>query len=325
MKKEVEILKNIKQEVLHNPYRLLGVTCEASVRYITRQSSRLKKYLLAGETPIDNSFQALDDLQRKSDDIENAVHSISTDESRLAHALFWFWNHNAIADEAALELLRDNNPEEALEVWNKLVINSSNGEFKEVTSKNISAFHNWSVLKFIFAIINPETSNSHIIEAIKARLIMLDSPCWNEFVSHVTDKTYQIEQEQVELLFLNTILDLEDMSSMSDIFKQEFVARTPFLDKYFYSVQDRIRSIAKSIEDTKASKMYEVPEAAEKVSSSVKKELKKTKKILSSDQYNQLSDQVAKDLLQAAIAYFNYYCKEENNKKSSEGLSFTRA
>lgn len=145
---------------------------------------------------------------------------------------------------------------------------------------------------------------------------MLDSPCWNEFVSHVTDKTYQIEQEQVELLFLNTILDLEDMSSMSDIFKQEFVARTPFLDKYFYSVQDRIRSIAKSIEDTKASKMYEVPEAAEKVSSSVKKELKKTKKILSSDQYNQLSDQVAKDLLQAAIAYFNYYCKEENNKKA---------
>lgn len=320
MKKIAETLKNIKQEIFHNPYRLLGVTCEASVRDITRQSSRLKKYLLAGESPIDNSFQALDDLQRKSEDIENAVHAISTDESRLAHAFFWFWNHNAITDEAALEFLRDNNPEEALAVWNKLVINPSNGEFKEVTRKNISAFHNWSVLKFIFAFNNFDAANSYIIEAIKARLVMLDSPFWSEFSSHVTDKTYQTEQEQVELIFLNTILDIEDMASMADIFKQKFVARSPFLDKYFYAVQDRIRSITKNIENTKASKMHEVPESAQRISVSVKKELKKTKKILSSEQYTQLSDQVAKELLQAAIAYFNYYCNDENNKKAPKNF-----
>lgn len=316
MKKEAGILKNIQQEVLLNPYRLLGVTCEASVRDITRQSSRLKKYLLVGENPADNSFSALDALQRKPEDLEHAVHAISTDEARLTHALFWFWNHNAIVDEAALELLKDNDSKGALEAWGKLVINASNGEFKEVTAKNISAFHNWSVMKFILACTLPDESANYIREAIQARLIMLDSPFWGEFKSCVTDATYQVEQEQIELIFLNTILDPDELSSMADIFKQQFIAKTPFLDKYFYSVQDSLRSITKTIEGNKTEKIGDLPESAKKISASAKKELKKAKKILSSDQYNQLSDQIAKELLQAAIAYFNYYCKEENNKKA---------
>ena len=360
MKKDDGILKNIQQEILCNPYRLLGVTCEASARDIARQSSRLKKYLLAGENPSDNSFSVLDTLERAPENVEHAVHAISTDEARLTHALFWFWHHNDITDDAAFESLKDNKPLEALEIWSKLILVSGTREFKEVTEKNLSAFHNWSILKFIMAYVCPQRGNAAlqeaiskqieqfgntdlnentnatntreyklelkravqtlIIEGIQAQLKLLDSPLWVKFKENITDKTYHIEQEQLELNFLNSILDLDDFSSVMDIFKQQFVARTSFLDKYFYSIQDSIRSITKTLEDGKSDRMADLPKAAEKINISVKKELKKAKGVLSSDQYNQLSDQVAKDLLQAAIAYFNYYCKEENSEKAPKGF-----
>lgn len=355
MKKGVGILKNIQQEILRNPYRLLGVTCEASIRDITRQSSRLKKYLLAGETPVDRSFSLLDTFQRIPEDIEQAVHAISTDESRLTHALFWFWYHNDITDEAAFESLKDNKPQEALEIWSKLIFLPGRQEFKEITEKNISAFHNWSLLKLIMAYVCPELGNSAlqeiivkqneqagnpncqdspksinsreyqvelkhsmqslIKEGILAQLKLLDSPLWKQFKENITDKTYQINQEQIELIFLNAILDMNEISFVADIFQQQFKARTLFLDRYFYSTQDSIRSIIENIKDAKAEDMSLLPQAAQKVNILAKKGLKGAKKILASEQYNQLSDQLAKELLQAAIAYFNYY-RTENNKNA---------
>ena len=243
MKKDIEILKIIIQKVLHYPYRLLGVTCEASVRDITRQSSRLKKYLMAEETPTDLFLQYLDELPRTVEGVDLAIQAISTDESRLQHAIFWFWNNYPITDEPAFDMLKDGNTQEALDIWSKMIFEQETGTIKPVSNKNASAFHNWCILKLLL-LEQEQPSNfyQNLAKIISVEMSMMDSQFWEQFKDSIVDKTYVISQEQLELLFLSSLLDFQDVCKIfwnRDI--PDFVAKKDFCKKALDSLKAELK------------------------------------------------------------------------------------
>ncbi|MDR1782756.1 MAG: hypothetical protein LBR13_00645, partial [Dysgonamonadaceae bacterium] len=123
-----------------NPYRILGVLAGASIKEITKQANNLKKYLAAdAEPPTDYSFSDLDGLNRTTEDIETAAANLNLDEDRMLSALFWFWKGNEITDEPALEAIKSGDLQQAYDIWGRLT------QGNEVTAKNCSAFHNYSV------------------------------------------------------------------------------------------------------------------------------------------------------------------------------------
>ena len=228
------VLKNIHQRILHNPYRMLGVTCEASVRDVTRQSSRLKKYLLAEEKPTDLSIQYIDDLTRDIENVDHAIQAISTDEARIQHAIFWFWSNYSITDEPAFDMLKDGNPQGALEVWGKKIFEHGTNVIKPISNKNASAFHNWCILKLI--LLEKEKLSStiyqNLAQIISVEMSLLDSQFWEQFKDSIVDKTYAISQEKIEFMFLNDLLDFEDACKIfwnRDI--QDFIAKKDFCKK----------------------------------------------------------------------------------------------
>ncbi|MBR1979965.1 hypothetical protein [Candidatus Proelusimicrobium excrementi] len=326
------VLENIQEKILSNPYRVLGVTCDASIRDITRQSSRLKKYLLAEDVPEDFSFGKISELSRTIEDVDQAMQLLSTDEMRLQNALFWFWSHNPITDEPAFEMLKEGNAEGALDIWSKLVFESDTENIKPVTNKNASAFHNWCILKLILLLDNktPSSRYKELATIISVEMSMLDSSSWQDFKDSIVDETYVISQEELESLFLRLLLDFQDVCKLPwNLGVLEFKAKKDFCSQALVSLRGEIKEEIDKFSD-KTMKHAKADLDIYEFLAETPKRFKIASKIVSRDDaqffITEMTDKVADVALSSAIDFYNHCSSKKLSNdyyKKSKGLLLT--
>jgi hypothetical protein len=298
------------QIILNNPYRTAGILVGATAKEQERQIRRLIQYIEAEQLPHDDfSFPELGEIDRTIESINDAASKLNLDSDKMNAALFWFYNGNAITDEPAFDDIKDGNTDAANEIWRKLVYNSVDQSYNEVTKKNASAFHNLSTLYLQEYEIDKDT--------IQLKLLFLESDFFIELKNKATDDTYKISKKEIQLLFLNSLVDQENfdtsklIEAISDI---EFVAKEDFLKGF---VQKPIADIEKKIEEAKnkrkANKANSV-NIGETLDKQTSENLKQLKSILGSSniKYASIADKVANEILQCSIDFFNHYQEIES-------------
>lgn len=306
--------------IANNPYRIIGIPANATAREIQGRKAKITAFARVGkEISSDFDFIFLNNISLENEIIEKAFSDIEQNQDKVEHSLFWFLNQNSI-DNTAIEYLKNGDKDKALEIWEKLT------DEKEVSVKNFSAFNNLGTLYLL------ENSKDKIKQGITAKIKLIESDSFKDFVHTVADETYSINTtKQIELFVDKLSAHYKDKLSTNEVmelFSNCNSAVQQYLSKKF--TEEPVYRIEAQIEITKKSRTNNkilAYQAAYDLFTNTKSELSVLKSILGTDnlQYKMLADSVAKELLQCSIDYFNESQKQgKNNDYLEDSLKISK-
>lgn len=293
-----------------NPYRIAGILANSSEKELQKQKSKITKYASIGkqvESELD--FPFFGNVDRSESSITKAFSGIEQNQDKVSHSLFWFLKANTF-DETAINYLINGDKEKAVEIWDKV----TNG--KEVTSKNFSCFNNISTLKLF------SDSKDEIKEGLEAKIKLIESPSFSDFVHTVADQTYTIDnQKQAEKFVDDVLKQFKGRYSSSDTLKlfsncngttQKYLSQK-FTEEPIHKIESQIETCKKKRKENKGN-AYEF---GLKLYTNTKDELALLKSILGTSdlKYKALADQLANEIMQCGIDYFNE--SQENNSRDN--------
>ncbi|PQJ72769.1 CFI-box-CTERM domain-containing protein [Polaribacter butkevichii] len=301
----------------HNPYRIAGILSNATTREIERQKGRVKAYSKVGkEIKSDYDFQILDSVTRTEDSINNAFSDIQQSQDQVNYALFWFAEANPF-DKTAIEYLKQGDQQKAIEIWKKVTNN------KEVTSKNFSSFNNLGTLKLI------SHFQADIQTGIDAKIKLIESDYFKNFVHAVANETYTIDNEkQIEKFIDELLIQFKNQYSSSEtlqLFSNCNGSTQKYLSKKF--TEEPLHNIESQIESSKKKRNQNKEEAYEfglRLFVNSKDDLSLLRSLLGTNdlKYKMIADNLAKEIMQCGIDYFQKW--KEKKDPSEEGLKLLK-
>lgn len=288
------------KSILNNPYRIAGILSNSTEKDILKQKSKIKRFSEVGKTiTSEYDFPFLSSLERSSTIIDKAFSDIEQNQNKVAHSLFWFINLNPI-DNTAIQHLISGNKEKAIEIWEKLTAE------KEVTSKNFSAFNNIGTIYLL------ENTKEEIKQGITAKIKLITSENFKDFVHTVADETFSIDKDkQIEILidelltqFKNKFSTAETMELFSNCngTTQKYLAKK-FTEEPIHKIETQTEQCTKK----RAKDKINAYKYATDLYNNTKIDLSLLKSIVGNTnlQYKMLADNVAKEILQCSVDYFN--------------------
>jgi hypothetical protein len=295
--------------VQNNPYRIVGLLVGATAKEQTKQISRLLKYIEAEQEPNDDfSFPILGKFNRTLDKVNEAASKLNLDNDKISAALFWFYIGNSITDEPAFDALKEDDINSAVDIWKKLVYDSNSNLINPVTKKNASAFNNLSTIYLL--------QKNNFKEAIKLKILFLESNFYIDLKKIATDETYNGTKKEIQLIFLNSIVTLAFLSQnelIDTILSFEFVAKNDFISDYVDRPIEQIETYIKDCKNIRKTHKEQVINAGDNLYNLSLPLLNQIKKMLGSNnlKFSSISDKVADEVLQCGIQLFNDYKEHE--------------
>jgi hypothetical protein len=301
------------KSILNNPYRIAGILANCSEKDILKQKSKIKRFSEVGkEITSEYDFSFLNSLQRTNSIIDKAFSDIEQNQNKVVHSLFWFTNLNPV-DNTAIQHLISGNKEKAIEIWDKLT------DEKEVTSKNFSAFNNIGTLYLL------EDSKEEIKQGITAKIKLIESENFIDFVHTVADETFSIDKnKQIEILIDELLTQFKNKYTTSEtieLFSNCNGTTQKYLSKKF--TEEPIHKIETQIEQCTKKRTKDKSNAYKfgtDLYSKTKSELTLLKSIVGNTnlQYKMLADNIAKEILQCSVDYFNESQEQEKSNNYLE-------
>lgn len=305
--------------ITNNPFRIAGIPANASARETQRQKGKLIAYSRVGrEITTDYDFTFLDTIERTEETLNKAFSDIQQNQDKINHALFWFLNASPF-DNTAIEYLKNENKEKAVEIWEKVTRN------KEINPQNFSAFNNLGTYKLL------SQSQADIKEGIEAKIKLIESEIFKNFVESITDNYFKADSlKQIEKFIDELLAQFNNQytnSQILELFSNCKGSTQKYLSKKF--TEERIYSIEKQIEKSKDKRKTD-KEGAYKfglnLAENSRDDLSAIKDILGEKDltYKSIADKLANEILQCGIDYFNESQKNgssDNYLESSQKLA----
>ena len=286
--------------IQNNPYRIAGILSNATAKELEKQRGKIKAYSKVGkEIKSDFDFQILGSIDRTKDSVNKAFSNVEQNLDKVNHSLFWFLNTSPF-DNTAIEYLKNGDEEKAVEIWEKVTQN------KEVNSKNFSAFNNLGTYKLL------SQSQDDIKEGIEAKFKLIESEYFEDFVHAVADETYTIDnQKQSEKLVDELLTQFKNHYSSVEtleLFSRCNGTTQKYLSKKF--TEEPIHNIERQIESCKKKRKTDNGNAYEyglRLYTNIQDDLSFLKTLLGIDnlKYKAIADQLANEIMQCGIDYFN--------------------
>jgi len=290
-----------------NPYRIAGILANASTKELEKQKTKLKAYTKVGkEIKSDYDFEILTEITRTEELTNQAFSLIEQNHDKVNHALFWFLEASPI-DKTAIEYLKSGNEMKAAEIWLKITTN------KEVSSKNYSALNNIGTIKLL------SSNKLDIQEGILNKIRLINSEHFKDFVHSVADETYTIHsQKQSEILIDELLSQFQNQYSNSetlelfnkcDGFTQQYLSKK-FTEEPLHKIEIQIEKSKKN-RKTNKTRAYDI---GLNLYTNTKTDLSHLKSLLGSNnlKYKAVADQLANEIMQCGIDYFNEQSKSES-------------
>jgi len=303
--------------IQENPYRIAGILANSTEKELQKQKSKITKYASIGkQVDSEYDFNFWGSVDRSEISITKAFSCIEQNQDKVNHSLFWFLKANPF-DETAINYLINGDRTKAIEIWEKV----TNG--KEVTTKNYSCFNNIGTLKLL------SETKEEIREGIDAKIKLIESPFFADFVNTVADQTYTINnQKQIEN-FVNDILkQFNGKYSSADTLKF-FCNCNGSIQKYLTQkfTEEPLNKIETQIESCKKKRKVNKGNAFEfglKLFTNTKDDLSLVKSFIGGSdlKFEMLADNLAKEVMQCGIDYFQEW--KESKNPSEEGLKLLK-
>jgi len=295
--------------IQNNPFRIAGILTNSSQRELERNKGKFSKYIKVGKAPKSEfDFESLGHFERTEETLQKAFSRLEQNKDKVNYALFWFMNASPF-DNTAIDYLKNGQEEKAVEIWQKITQN------KEVSSKNFSALSNLGTYKLL------SQDQYDIKKGIEAKIKLVESDYFKNFVHTVADETYSIDnQKQIEKLVDELLDQFKDQYSSSktlELFNncngsaQKYLS-DKFTEEPIYKIESQIESCKKKRKADKG-RTYEF---GLKLFTNTKDDLSLLKSLLGTSdlKYKAVADQLANEIMQCGIDYFN----ESQENDSSE-------
>lgn len=301
----MDIIKN-------NPYRIIGILSNATAKEIQGRKNKITAYAKVGkQITSEFDFPFLNTIEKDHNSIEKAFAAIQQAKEMLDNSLFWFLNTNSF-DETAINYLRNGDKEKAIEIWEKVTTD------KEVTPRNYSCFNNIGTLKLL------GESQEEIKEGIEKKIKLIESDYFTSFVHSVAGAAYIIDnQKQIEK-FIDVIIKQYSGKYSSTATLKLFSNCNGTTQKYLSQkfTEEPIHNIESQIERTKKKRNESKINAFQfglKLHENTKSDLTLLKSLLGNNDpiYKMIADNLAKEIMQCGIDYFN---ESKENDSSEEYL-----
>lgn len=274
-----------QEKIYNNPFRILGVYANASIRDIRANEAKAKAFLNVGKEvtfPCDfNQIMPL--VLRTSEMMTSANSQLTLPNEKIKSALFWFAKVTPL-DEIAFNHLNNGNFEYTLSIWKK----------KEC----FSSLLNISTLALI---------HGHYLLAVDSIMKMLESEKYRqEFISSIVNGIFQIPVEELvhtylDVLIPDSIYPLLESSTLSNQYKEYIKNKVikPIIDEFEAEITK-----SKSIKHENSSARYN---AGIKLMNLAKNKLAELKKLLVDNdmRYQIIADKLGLEILQCGIDYYN--------------------
>lgn len=302
----------------NNPYRIAGILSNATLRELERNKSKFLKYIEVGKQPkSDTDFELnIGLLNRSKESLQKAFSSVEQNQDKVNYSLFWFLNASPF-DNTAFEYLKNGDEEKAVEIWEKVTTE------KEVNSKNFSAFNNLGTYKLL------SKNKSDIKSGIEAKIKLIESDYFENFVHSVADETYTIDkQKQSEKLIDELLTQFKKQYSSSETMQlfsgcngttQQYLSKK-FTEEPLHKIENQIESCKKKRKASKGN-AYEY---GLKLFTNTKEDLSLLKSLLGTSdlKYKSVADQLANEIMQCGIDYFKEW--QDIKDPSEEGLKLLK-
>lgn len=300
------------QTIINNPYRIIGILSNTTEKDLLKQKTKIKRYSEVGkDITSELDFPFLSPIQRNSVVLDKAFSDIEQNQDRVTHSLFWFINLNPI-DNTAIQYLISGNKEKAFEIWEKLT------EEKEINSKNYSAFNNIGTLYLL------EESETKQKLGIISKIKLLESEYLADFIRAVADDTYVVDpKKQIEIFTDELVEHLKKKYSIPKIitlFRNNTNIQKYLSQKFTSEPSLKIETQIELTKDKRISNGEYAYGFGMDLYKNTQNDLNLLKSILGITdlQYKMLADNVAKEILQCSIDYFN---ESQKNKIQKDYLS----
>jgi len=308
--------------IKQNPFRILGLTGNATEKELQKQIGIIKRYAEVGKTKtFDYDFEFIGDFTRNSDEIQQASNSIEQAHKKLLFSLFWFVKNNQF-DEIAFNNLKEKETDKAIEIWNKTLK-------EEITSKNYSSYLNLSTLYIALSTIDDQIELQKLQAGISLKGNLIHSENLKDFSKLVTGNGIVNDPIEISKKFVDEVIELlkpylnkrngistNDLIALFDTFPvsiKKYIS-AKFTEIPISSIENKIEKIIRKRKDTPE----DAEEHGEELYKLTKTDIALLKKLLGASnlQFQILSDKVANEILQCSIDYFNE--KQENDDSNFE-------
>ncbi|MBL85969.1 MAG: hypothetical protein CMO82_04840 [Winogradskyella sp.] len=298
----MEIIKN-------NPYRIAGILSNVTERELQKQKTKIKAYTKVGkEIKSDFDFEILDSISRTEESVNKAFSNVEQNQDKVNYSLFWFLNASPF-DNTALEYLKSGDEEKAIEIWEKVTND------KDVNSKNFSAFNNLGTYKLL------SQSKTEIKKGIEAKIKLIESDYFENFVHSVADQTYTIDKHKQSEKLIDELLTQLNKQYASSETLQLFSGCNGTIQNYLSKkfTERPLHNIESRIEGCKKKRKADNENAYEfglKLVTDCKDDLSLLNSLLGNSdlKYKTIADQLANEIMQCGIDYFNANQNSNNEK-----------
>lgn len=278
-----------------NPYRLLGVYSNSPIKDRMANANKMKAYLKVGKSvsfPLD-LLNLIPAPVRLVENMEHANGSINLPQDQLKYALFWFIKVTSI-DEIAMGYLQKGETEKAKELFGK--------------KETFSSLINLGVLSLI--------QNDQVTAVQTITKVIHNDDYRVAFVEEVCGSTYQLPEDDLARLFINELLVEAPIQNLMQLF---FKYGTSVEDNSYLkdkAIAEPIVIISAEIAKAKNVKNDDF-NAQYRAGFSLKNNTKEPLDIIrsllkkSDMQYQMIADNLAKQILQCGINYYNNTDEDE--------------
>ncbi len=296
-------------EITHNPYRIIGILSNSTAKEIQARKSKITAYAKVGkQITSEFDFPFLDKVEKDQNSIEKSLSAIQQSREMLNHSLFWFIKTNSF-DDTAINYLINGDKDKAAQIWEKVTSD------KEVTSKNFSCFNNLGTLKLLGATL------AEIQQGIDAKTKLIESIHFKTFVELVAGDAF-LYDSQSQLIYIvdKVFLQLDGKYAVSSILKlfkncndatKKYISEK-FTEAPFHNIETAIESSKKKRNQSK----IDAFNFGNQLFNTCKSDLELLKSLIDESdlKYQLIADNLAKEIMQCGIDYFN----ESQDQESEE-------
>ena len=275
-----------EEYIYNNPFRILGVYANASIKDVKANEAKAKAFLNVGREvtyPCDFN-QLLSPIQRTAEMMASANSQLTLPNEKIKHALFWFVKVTPL-DEIAFNHLANGNASQAIDIWEK--------------KKCFSSLLNISVLSLI---------QGQFIYSVQNMMELLGTETFrNDFIRTIIDETFQISEDILAHTFLDVFTNPAYVKALlSDSIlpnKYKGYIKDKLVVPTIADIESEITK-AKSIKRENSSARYN---AGIKLMNLSKNKLAELKKLLVGNdmRYQIIADKLGLEILQCGIDYYN--------------------
>ena len=313
--------------IKQNPFRILGLTGNATERELQKQIGIIKRYAEVGKTKsFDYDFEFIGDFTRTSDKIQQASNRIEQAHKKLLYSLFWFVKNNPF-DEIAFNNLKERDTDKAIEIWNKTLK-------EKITSKNYSSYLNLSTLYIALSTIDDQIELQKLQAGISLKGNLIHSENLKDFSKLVTGNGIAKDPIEISKKFVDEVIELLKpyLNKRNGISTNDFISlfnTFPVSIKKYISAKFTeipISSIENKIEKTTRKRKdnpRDAEEHGEELYKSTKSDITLLKKLMgaSNVQFQMLADKVANEVLQCSVDFFNVRQENDSDDKFEANLN----